>query len=54
MVIICKQLEDGIEELVDLRLSALKTLSANWCIDLFHAKQAVVSVSNIRCRTLAK
>ena len=34
--IICKQLEDGIEEVVDLRLSVLKPLCANWCIDLFH------------------
>ena len=33
--IICKQLEDGIEEEVDLRLSVMKPMVANWCIDLF-------------------
>jgi hypothetical protein len=34
--IICKQLEDNIEEVVDLRLSVMKPLCAHWCIDLFH------------------
>ena len=33
--IICKQLEDHIEEVVDLRLSVMKPLCASWCIDLF-------------------
>jgi hypothetical protein len=28
-------LEDGVEEEVDLRLSVMKPLVANWCIDLF-------------------
>ena len=32
---ICKQLEDGIEEEVNLRLSVMKPMVANWCIDLF-------------------
>ncbi len=31
--IICKQLEDKVEELVDMRLSIVKPLSAKWIID---------------------
>ncbi len=33
---ICKQLEDGVEEVIDLRLSVMKPLCANWCIEMFH------------------
>lgn len=34
--IICTQLDNGVDEIVDLRLSIMKPLIANWCIDLFH------------------
>ena len=33
--VICKQLDDGVDEAVDLRLSVMKPLCAGWCIDLF-------------------
>ncbi|XP_011408602.1 PREDICTED: uncharacterized protein LOC105315598 [Amphimedon queenslandica] len=33
--IILKQLEDGVEESVDLRLTIMKPLMANWMIDLY-------------------
>jgi len=35
-IIIEKQLEDGIEEEVDMRLSIMKPLSAKWMIELYH------------------
>ena len=31
--IICQQLEDKVEELVDMRLSVMKPLSAKWIIE---------------------
>ena len=31
---ICKQLEDKVEEVVDTRLSIMKPLSARWLIDM--------------------
>ena len=34
--IISKQLEEGTEEDVDMRLSVMKPLSANWMIELYH------------------
>ena len=33
--IVCSQLEKGIEETVDLRLSVMKPLTAQWTIDMF-------------------
>ena len=33
--VICKQLDDGIEE-VDMRLSEMKPFSAQWMIDLYY------------------
>ena len=34
--IICKQLDDGIKEEVDTRLSQMKSLSAQWSIELYY------------------
>lgn len=34
--IICKQLEDNVEDTVALRLSTMKPLSAQWMIDMFY------------------
>ena len=33
--VICKQLDDGVDEAVDLRLSVMKPLCAGWSIDIF-------------------
>lgn len=42
--IICKQLEEEIEEEVDMRLSVMKPLTANWIIDFYHYMERFLSM----------
>ena len=43
--IIHKQLEDQIEEEVDMRLSVMKPLTADWTIDFYHYMEAHPQIS---------
>ena len=42
--LICKQLEDNVEEEVDMRLSIMKPLSATWIIEMYHYFQTHPSI----------